>query len=249
MAIYIVGDIHGGAEQKKLYSKYFPNYKDCTKEDVIIQLGDFGYIWDIDKTKRETRINSMKQVFENRKWGKTLVTMGNHENYDLLEKYPVEDLFGGKVRRLSDTIYEMLRGEIYIIDGYKILSCGGSSSVDKEYLCSGIDWFEQESLSNKDIENCLENLEKHNFKVDLIVSHTCSASTLKQVCKIFNMHLEELDSHNYFFEELKQKVEYSHWFFGHLHKDLEINDKETVVFNKIWRLDDIFKKSKGITSE
>lgn len=45
MAIYITGDTHGGINDMKLKSKYFPNYKNCTKDDVLIILGDWGYIF------------------------------------------------------------------------------------------------------------------------------------------------------------------------------------------------------------
>ncbi len=44
MAIYIIGDTHGGKDEQKLYDENFP-YENCTKDDYLIVLGDWGYIF------------------------------------------------------------------------------------------------------------------------------------------------------------------------------------------------------------
>ncbi|WP_260504042.1 hypothetical protein [Paenibacillus illinoisensis] len=70
-----------------------------TKDDYVIIVGDFGLIWDgsnedrywlkwLDKTKSFT----------------TLFLDGNHENFDLLEQYPVENWNGGKVHRINKSV-------------------------------------------------------------------------------------------------------------------------------------------------
>ena len=44
MAIWATGDIHGNA--RRFFMEAFPEQKEMTKEDVMLQLGDFGLIWD-----------------------------------------------------------------------------------------------------------------------------------------------------------------------------------------------------------
>lgn len=239
MSIYFVGDTHGGINERKLYPENFPNYESCSKKDTLIQLGDFGYIWDTDTTKSHERIKRMKNVFENKNWGDVFVCFGNHENYNLIEQYPIEEKNGGRVYRISDNIYGMLRGEVYTIDGYKIFSCGGASSIDKNSRTLNIDYFKQEDLTYSEIENALSNLEKHNNTVDFIVSHTCSASTLERMCSYFNMYLGEFDTQNIFLEDIKHRIRWKYWLFGHFHQDIAISKNELCVFEHILSTDDI----------
>lgn len=51
-----------------------------------------------------------------------LFVPGCHDNYDLLAKYPEVDFCGGKARQICGHLYELLRGQIYTIDGKKIFS-------------------------------------------------------------------------------------------------------------------------------
>ena len=50
--IFITGDTHGEIDIAKLNSKNFPQGNDLTKNDYVIILGDFGFIWknEPDKT-------------------------------------------------------------------------------------------------------------------------------------------------------------------------------------------------------
>lgn len=38
---------------------------------------------------------------------------------------------------------------------------------------------------------------------------------------------------NEYFEMIKTKTLYNHWYFGHFHKDIKFDEKHTVVYNKI----------------
>ena len=33
-----------------------------------------------------------------------------------------------------------------------------------------------------------------------------------------------------------EKIEYKHWYFGHYHKDVKINDKKTALYNMVYEL-------------
>lgn len=255
MTIYITGDTHGGIDQRKIEGRRFPNYKNCTKDDYLIVLGDWGYIFsynplDIenddsfnrvpDKAMRDRLIierNKMNAAFTNRKFT-TLVIMGNHENYDRIKNFPIIDKFGGKVRKINDSVYELLRGEIYNIDGYKIFTFGGAKSIDKHLRIEGLSWWKEEECTKEEEDYAIENLNKHDNKVDLVLTHTCSAKTLDKAADEFGFIKNLYDNQNIFFDKLKDKLEYKLWAFGHLHKDFTTDENEVCVFDKVYNIEE-----------
>lgn len=44
---------------------------------------------------------------------------------------------------------------------------------------------------------------------------------------------DESDILTDYFDMLEDKVQYHHWFCGHYHKNLEIDDKHTILYEKI----------------
>jgi len=40
-----------------------------------------------------------------------------------------------------------------------------------------------------------------------------------------------------FLEAIKNEVSYKHWYFGHYHEDMDIDDKHTCVYYNIIKLD------------
>lgn len=85
--IYITGDIHGTISvAKRLNTKNFPKQRELTKKDYVIITGDFGLIWKLDAEDQFWLkwLNKQKSFT-------TLFIDGNHENFDLLESYPIED--------------------------------------------------------------------------------------------------------------------------------------------------------------
>jgi len=139
--IYTIGDLHGGEDGSSMFleTKRFPEQKKLTKLDVLIQLGDFGYIWYYDEYTKEYRkdLNFIKTLI-NRKFT-TLIIDGNHENFDLIYKLPIIEKWGGKVReyKINDkSLYIAIRGEVYIINNKKIFTFGGAQSSCKSERCS-----------------------------------------------------------------------------------------------------------------
>ena len=87
MAIFITGDTHGDFTRFK--KDIFYERAELTKEDCVIITGDFGGIWDGSANERYWLDWLEKKPFT------TLFVSGNHENYDLLAEYPVEEWCGG----------------------------------------------------------------------------------------------------------------------------------------------------------
>ena len=136
--IYITGDTHQNIDISKLNTKNFPEQKELTKSDYVIICGDFGMVWNNSKEEMYWRKWLEKKNFT------TLFIDGNHENYELLNEFPVIEKFGGKVQEIGKDIFHLMRGEIYTIDGKTFFCMGGAESTDKVYRIEHISWWKEE---------------------------------------------------------------------------------------------------------
>ena len=125
--IFITGDCHGNYE--RFNRSIFPEQEEMTKEDYVIICGDFGGVWSKDK---ESNTETMLMDWLDCKPFTTLFVDGNHENFDRLYAYPVEEWHGGKVHKIRDSVIHLMRGQVYEICGKKIFTFGGASSHDIE---------------------------------------------------------------------------------------------------------------------
>jgi hypothetical protein len=183
--IYTVADLHGNqaGEMKYMNSSKWPEQKTLTKEDVLIQLGDFGYIWYNKNHKNYSEDKHWLEWFAARNYT-LLIVPGNHDNYDIIDALPIIEKWGGKVHELQTSkgsIYVAVTGEVYTIDNKKILCIPHASSTDKQNRTNGESWWERETINNTEIENTLNNLEKpENETIDYIMSHTMPSSMIGQ---------------------------------------------------------------------
>lgn len=234
MAIFITGDTHGGLDIKKLHTKNFPESKSLTKDDYLIVVGDFG-IW------KDKKSQDFLKWIDNKKFT-VLFVEGNHEDYSYLKTFPIVDMFGSKVRKINDSVFQLMRGEIYTINNKRFFTFGGARSIDRFSACrqEGIDWFPEEECSYAEEYKALSNLSNYNNEVDYIITHTCASSTLDEISLLYGFYVEYYDNQNKFFQELKNSIQYKGWVFGHFHQDLILNEKEVVLYNKIFNLDNLF---------
>ncbi|MBR2045937.1 MAG: metallophosphoesterase [Agathobacter sp.] len=97
--IYITGDCH--ADFRKLNTENFLEQKEMTKEDYVIICGDFGAVWMRDLEGEQEKW--WMDWLENKPFT-TLFVDGNHENFDRLYNYPVEEWMGGKVHKIRPSV-------------------------------------------------------------------------------------------------------------------------------------------------
>ena len=134
MSIYITGDTH--ADFKRFDTGSFPEQKDMNKDDYVIICGDFGGVWgqvsDKDRKlgKKEPAGEEWNLNMLEKRSFTTLFVDGNHENYDRLREYPIEEWHGGLVHVIRPSVLHLMRGEIYDIDGYSFFAFGGARSHD-----------------------------------------------------------------------------------------------------------------------
>jgi len=249
--IFITGDCH--SDFRRFNKENFPEQKEMNKDDCIIICGDFGGVWNADEeSKHETW---WMDWLEERSFT-TLFVDGNHENFDRLYEYPVEEWNGGKVHMIRPSVMHLMRGQVYQIEDKKIFTFGGASSHDisggilepgdpdykekkkmldkgwRPYRINHISWWVQELPSEMEMEEGFKNLSLHNNTVDFIVSHCCSSSTQA----LLGGGLFTPDVLTNYLEQIRQAVTFKKWFFGHYHDNKNVNAEEILLYEQIIRI-------------
>jgi len=220
--ICITGDTHGDIDMEKLTVDRFPQQTLMTKDDYVAICGDAGLTWDGSKHTKHV----LKEL--NARRFTTLFVDGNHENFDRLNAYPVTEWHGGKIHRIAPHVIHLMRGQVYEIAGFKIFTFGGGRSVDKIYRTESISWWPEEIPNHAEIEEAMTNLDKHNWEVDLVLTHTAPSRYCAALAdyKMDDPVCPMLD-------EFESKLTFGEWFFGHFHADHAFpGGKFTAVFEK-----------------
>ena len=251
MSVWLTGDIHG--DPTRFSTESFYEQKEMTKDDYVIILGDFGLVWNsLGENKME---KYWLDWLENKPFT-TLFVDGNHECFDRLYNYPVEEWNGGKVHKIRPSVIHLMRGQVFDIEDKKIFTFGGALShdtqggildiddpnfknkrkkLDKEYIpyrVNHISWWKEELPSEEEMEEGIKNLEKHDLKVDYILTHSPSAS----VIALLGQGLYEQDKLTKYLEEIRCKTKYKRWFAGHFHINKAVNDKDILLYEQIIRI-------------
>lgn len=225
--IYITGDTHIPLDIYKIENEMFPEQKDLTKSDYVIIAGDFGGVWGNGRPDNYY-LNKL-----NRRNYTTLWVDGNHENFELLKQYKVEEWKGGKVQFIKDSIIHLMRGQVYEIEGLRFFTFGGGNSADKAVRTPGLTWWPDEMPNKKEYREGIRNLKKNDFDVDYIISHTAPYSIN---LRYFQKGLEDEYKLGLYLDDINERCEYKHHFFGHFHVDREIDDKHTALYQEVVRI-------------
>ncbi|MBP5372773.1 MAG: metallophosphoesterase [Clostridia bacterium] len=227
--IFVTGDTHGQYDFYKL-NILAERYPDLSRSDYVIIAGDFGGVWS------ETTLESDLKPYTDLPFT-VLFVDGNHENFDLLNAYPVEVWKGGKVHRIADNIIHLMRGQVFKIDGKTFFTFGGATSIDKYMRREGSSWWRYEVPTDADIVEANRNLEKVGFKVDYIITHSCDEKALYYPPLSTSTFQKGVFPENKILSYFEESVEYEHWFFGHYHLDGSLTKKKTVLYQDIIYLD------------
>ena len=93
-------------------------------------------------------------------------------------------------------------------------------------------WWKEELPSDEEMEEGRRNLLKNGNKVDFVVTHCCSSSTVA----LLSQGLYKPDMLTDYLEEIRQKVSFKKWFFGHYHDNRNVNAKEILLWEQIIRI-------------
>lgn len=111
----------------------------------IHHVGDFG-LW----AQNDGGYRASLQKRLTRHGQRISVTLGNHENFDLLETFPVDDA-GWYIDPIADRIRYAPRPHRYTIGSLRVLSLGGAVSVDQYRRVQGTSWWAQEVITEDQV--------------------------------------------------------------------------------------------------
>lgn len=247
--IYITGDTHSDFSRLS-NSGLKRNGIIIYPQDYVIVCGDFGLLWD----KSEFTDYKM-QLLANKSYT-ILWVQGNHENYDMIAEYPIEEWHGGKVRHIiRDKVILLERGQVFEINGKTFFTFGGARSHDIQgglfdrndpdfeenikkasraglpYRIINKSWWEAELPTKAEMFEGLKNLGKVDYKVDYVITH-CASDRVQKLMDPHELNLYKSDCLTEYFDGLEDRLEYKHWFFGHYHDNLDVDEKHTLLYDE-----------------
>lgn len=216
--IYITGDTHGNIDRFNISQT-----KKFNQDDVLIVCGDFGFIWNGDNHEDQLLNKLSKKKFT------ICFVDGTHENFSLLNNFPVISWNNGKVHKIRNNIFHLMRGEIFNINGETLFALGGGESPNKEERISVGNWWQEELPSDLQISYAEQNLNSVGNSVDYVVTHIPPLSVRKSLVG----NIPYVNSFDIFLTKLSENLNYKKWFFGSLHIDRKITSKYYSVFDNI----------------
>lgn len=221
--IYVTGDTH--RDISRFSSK---SAKRIKKNDTLIVCGDFGFIWDGSAAEKK-----MLKMLGKKKYN-ILFVEGVHENFEELCKYEIEQWNGGLTRKISGNLRQLMRGQVFEIEGKKLFAFGGGRSEDNDSYLNPSDTNAQmrwrmEIPTEEELNTGMMNLEKNSFKVDYIVSYEPPT----KISEFINLEKTDRSHVNTYLEQVREKTDFKRWFFGRYHVNKTIPPKFKAIFDNI----------------
>lgn len=232
MKYYITGDCHGQFGKINWFFKHNMQEETCT----MILLGDTGLNYWLNKTDKKNKklLSEYPVTF--------LIIHGNHEaRAEKLEGYKQKEWNGGIV--LFEESYPNLLfavdGEVYQLGDKKAMAIGGAYSVDKHYRISHrLPWWEDEQPSDEIKSYVEKQLDKYDWKIDYIFSHTAPLKFEPKEMFLDVINQDNVDkTTEIWLSEIEQKLSYEKWWFGHYHGNKEY-EKACLLYEEIRELGD-----------
>ena len=210
--IYLISDIHGDINFKGLQDYL----RIATDEDLLIILGDVGV--NFEKTEENALFS---EFFLSIKKNIAFID-GNHENFTYINSFPEQEWNGGVVRRLSEHIVYLQRGNVYEIDGKTFFTFGGCKSSDV-WADMGL-WYPEEAATEEECSFARDNLKKHGNSVDYVLTHK----------REYSRNASPLDENLYeLCECIDKNVCFGKWYYGHSHKKCKVDDKHEFIYDEL----------------
>lgn len=214
--VYITGDTHRDFDR----ISQFCNEHNTSKDDILIILGDAGinYYCNIMDTLLKEELSELPITL--------FCIHGNHEERPYETGMYEEKIWQGGVAYIEDAFPNLIfakDGEIYDFNNQKVLAIGGAYSVDKYYrLANGLNWFETEQPDDEIKEYVEEQLEKVNWKVDIVLSHTVPIEFEPTWAFISGIDQSKVDkSTEKWLQKIYDNLECDMWYAGHYHVECQ----------------------------
>lgn len=242
MKILFVGDTHGFTDIGKISIERL-KFLGMSQEDLIIHCGDIGISW--------TKPHDEVYKFWNNLPSPVVVCLGNHENYNWIQRQPLVEKYNAKGHQIGENIFAPNIGEILTFENKTFWFYPGGYSIDYSFRTLDISLFKQELPLKEDSDKAIRQL-LEDGPVDAVVSHD---GPREFILKNFGFPIREA-SDKYLLKTREERTLRVHpafeldkvysnqhlferWYFGHHHKDVT-DGKLTCLFNKmvLWDLQD-----------
>lgn len=175
---------------------------------IMLHVGDFALDWPGPKRARyEDRLNKCLLEF-----GITLIVSGgNHDNWDTLEKLPVEE---DGLATFRSNIRVLPRGGRTEIAGLVVGGLGGAFSVDQEHRTEGKDWWRNEEPTSEDAQRLIAE-----GPVDVLITHDAPAGfPLTSEFGLPPEIISQAEQTRILLREVTDSLAPAHVFCGHWHQ-------------------------------
>ncbi len=218
--IYITGDTHG---KREIFSSFL-NEDKWSEGDHLIICGDFGFVFICDEEENVFLDELEKKPYT------ICFCDGNHENFKALSRYKREMWNGGMIHRIRKNVIHLMRGQVFEIEGKTFFTMGGAFSRDRETRILGLSYWEEELPCESEYREATASLRYKSYKVDYIITHNGPASVIRSMGKYPRREDGELTA---FLDDVAEKTEFRHWFFGHWHMNKTVKDKYSCIYKKV----------------
>lgn len=153
--------------------------------------------------------------------GKSVYVFGGARSHDIsgiADKKALEKDYAFAILQPDDPL---LQEKLQLLDHY-----GASTRIEE------VNWWRAEMPTKSEMEHGLQNLRKHGKQVDFIFFHDGPASDVA----ILGRGALTIDPLNQYLEKVKQEAVYKKWFFGHHHRNMQLTDKDSVIYENIERI-------------
>ena len=219
--IYVTGDMHG-----QIARFDDPALRKLKERDTLLICGDFGFLWNGSAAE----MNTLKKLSK-KKYNICFVD-GTHENFDMLSRLKIKKWNGGKVHQIAPNIFHLMRGQVFKIEDQTVFTFGGGESPDIEIRFEMNSWSDKEFPTREELLEGVENLQKTDGKIDIVVTHEPPAK-IKDFL-LLNTGLDApLTAINTYLEDVGKTCSFSHWYFGSLHMAKFISATHVSLFQNV----------------
>ncbi|MBS5738891.1 MAG: hypothetical protein KHW40_04335 [Eggerthella sp.] len=116
-------------------------------------------------------------------------------------------------------------GEVYDIEGFFTIAIGGAYSIDKLWRReNGLSWFVDEQPSTQTKQHIEQVLAVRDWKVDMVLSHTCPAKYAPTEAYFSGIDQNEVDkSTENRLDTIEDRLTYQRWYCRHWHINKHID--------------------------
>lgn len=222
MNIYFVSDTHGSKDLFK-FDRSVAGRLGLRAEDIVVHCGDFGSPWGCEDDEALEYWRSLPC--------EVVVCLGNHENYDWLDRQPTGERFGARGRILGERIFAPEIGEFATLGGLSFWFFPGAYSCRAMFLEPGRTVFAQEMPEAGKARHAVERLLEHGG-ADFLVTHDGPRDIIERQMNIC-LRLPDEDYYRYLGRDPRtaahpaytlmgldrERLPYRYWMFGHHHRD------------------------------